>query len=245
MAVLLNTLLCNEIKQRVEMRPYILVTLFLIILSVQTHAKELAGGVSHSPSKMQADFKELLKFAKIPYTLKNKHKIEYIYWPQEFDSKVQKIKNIFFEGRSFDKASVCKVLGNMKQYKFFILQSANKGNSMAQGGIGANYLVGEMPFEKNLKKAKYWLETAVKNNNHRVAGMLANIYVKENYPSKQIHDTFLIGANAGDQISMCKIAGFYDEGLYLFNKNPALAKEWRTKSKRSGIDCSFFDKYKK
>lgn len=227
------------------MKSYFNLIFCLLFLTTTVNSEELAGGVSFSPESSQQDFKNLLNFAAVPFSIQSKYGTEYIYWKKSYDSKVNKIRNIVFEGKLRDKATVSEALGNLEKYRFYLSKAAEKGDFEAQGAIGGNYLVGRKPFEKDITKAKHWLELALNNKNHLVAGMLAGIYEKKNYPDKTIHDTYLKGANAGDQISMCKIAKFHDDGKYTFVRNSSLAEEWREKSRKSGINCSFFDKYEK
>ncbi len=101
-------------------------------------------------------------------------------------------------------------LHNEKAATALILQIARLGESEAARLAGVRYLYG-MGIEKNLKKAKKFLEAAADKGNYSSATLLAIIYISEKNYDKAV-PLLKIGMNSGDLTAVKFLAFAYEEG---------------------------------
>lgn len=102
-------------------------------------------------------------------------------------------------------------LYNRKAATRLILQIAQSGDSEAIRISGIRYLYG-MGTEKNLKKAKGFLEKAIEKNNYNSASELSEIYIQEKNYAKAL-PLLKKKMNEGDLYAIELLAILYENGM--------------------------------
>ncbi|MEJ1416997.1 MAG: tetratricopeptide repeat protein [Candidatus Sedimenticola sp. (ex Thyasira tokunagai)] len=218
----------------------VITSILLLLACSFLHAQEImGGGISHEPSQHHQQFKELLTFAGVNYVTKNVANTEYIYWPLAEDDKVNKIRNLYYDGSYRTKAAVSKALGDLNKYQSFLTLAAENGDSIAQQNLGVELLIGTN-IKQDYASSKKWLEKAVSNGNLGATNSLVYIYEKGLGVKKDLQKAkslLIKSAEAGNSFSICNLINHYKNGVGAFGKDQTLVEKWENKIKSSDIKC--------
>ena len=116
------------------------------------------------------------------------------------------------------------------------LQNAKNGDRVAQYEVGISYLSGEKGFERDVKKAVDWLQTAANNHYTKAKTALGMLY----YEGSQVDRDYKTAAmwleksaNDGDSEAQFTLGTIYQRGLGV-EKNNTTAIMWYRKAANQG-----------
>ncbi len=116
------------------------------------------------------------------------------------------------------------------------LQNAKNGDRVAQYEVGINFLSGEKGFERDVKKAIDWLQTAANNHYTKAKTALGMLYYEGTQVDRDYNTAAMWlekSANDGDPDAQFTLGTIYQRGLGV-HKNNTTAIMWYRKAANQG-----------